>query len=674
MASDPGLRREIATALEQAKTQEAAIAAGRQHYGTKRFTLAIALFTKAMKMCPCNRQTRRERCSCKDFEKVAQEGGSIFNEAMYTCKCPIGKTFNKCDHKHHIHALDYRAATWEALQQLDRAQRDAEWILELAPRLPDGYLRLGKIARLQKKHEFAWHVYTAGIEVGNKHQLAGSPKFQKLHSARQPLHSWYYRRDPLRNPREIVQRIFQYLDFATIVRCLRVSKDWRQYLTSRGNERFWRALLFTKQFPHRYAPSNASLKKLISYSGKDVRQIVIDSVLRFRLTQQKLITLLQGSDNLESLVLRGNIEEGLNIPMVKTLFKKLDRVFLDEIHVGKPHILEPLLTLASESIQNLHLRGLPQVGTTTTFGFPSLPNLQYLRIEEQNKPNPIRLGIWTIAAGSPRIRQLWLGDVQLSGHQPEDTKLDKLWPNINVVIIHGSTDKDPETAQTIQKLASIRQGDTLQYVDFDFRWKYDEQGPLGLRMLSNMLNQQPATMGSDEFNYGNQYENLHSLRLARALIPPSNLQAVLSDAIAAHKLHTLDLVFPLEPFGTPQGSISVEYLGKHEWLRGAESIKCLGIFEFRFRSYPKNDDDLPLPSFLATFPNLEVIEINSAHYEGPEFCTVIEAILKVTHLRKIYQTTVQGIALDQLRGLAAKYNVELVWGERARLWPLQIEE
>lgn len=240
--------------------------------------------------------------------------------------------------------------------------------------------------------------------------------------------------------------------------------------------------------------------------------------------------------------------------------------------------------------------------------------------------------------------------------------------------MNGSTDNDPETAETIQKLASIRQGDTLQYVDFDFRWKYDEQGPLGLRMLSNMLNQEPAPMGQGGFDQGNQYKNLHSLRLTRAFIPPPQLQAVLSDAIEARKLHTLDLVFPLEPFGTPQGSISGEHIRKLEWLRGAESIRCMGIFEFRFRSYPKNDDDLPLPSFLATFPNLEVIELNSAHYEGPEFATVIEAILKVTHLRKIYQTTVQGTALDQLRGLAAKHNVELVSGERSRQWPLQIEE
>lgn len=90
-----------------------------------------------MNLCPCTRGRKRERCSCKNYEKVALEGGSIFNEAMYTCTCQVGKIFNKCDNSNHIQALDYRAATWEALNQLDRARKDAEWILELAPRLPD---------------------------------------------------------------------------------------------------------------------------------------------------------------------------------------------------------------------------------------------------------------------------------------------------------------------------------------------------------------------------------------------------------------------------------------------------------------------------------------------------------------------------------------------------------
>ena len=149
---------------------------------------------QAMQACPCTRQGKRPRCSCKNFEKIASEGGSIFNEAMYTCECEVRKTFNKCDNKLHIQALDHRAATFEDIKELERAQKDAEWMLELAPRLPDvsrplnyttavclplqGYLRLGKILRLQKKHEFAWKVYTAGIETGNKHHQVDLPKFK----------------------------------------------------------------------------------------------------------------------------------------------------------------------------------------------------------------------------------------------------------------------------------------------------------------------------------------------------------------------------------------------------------------------------------------------------------------------------------------------------------------
>ena len=69
--------------------------------------------------------------------KVVADNGSIFTEAMYHCECEVGKTFSKCDRPLHIQALEYRAATFEAMQELERAKRDAEWILELAPRLPE---------------------------------------------------------------------------------------------------------------------------------------------------------------------------------------------------------------------------------------------------------------------------------------------------------------------------------------------------------------------------------------------------------------------------------------------------------------------------------------------------------------------------------------------------------
>lgn len=90
-----------------------------------------------MRSCPCARGLERGRCTCKDFEKVASQQNSIYREAMYTCHCDVGRSFSKCDNLHHIEALDLRAATFVAMGLLDHAMKDAEWILELAPQLPD---------------------------------------------------------------------------------------------------------------------------------------------------------------------------------------------------------------------------------------------------------------------------------------------------------------------------------------------------------------------------------------------------------------------------------------------------------------------------------------------------------------------------------------------------------
>jgi hypothetical protein len=89
--------------------------------------------------------------------------------------------------------------------------------------------------------------------------------------------------------------------------------------------------------------------------------------------------------------------------------------------------------------------------------------------------------------------------------------------------------------------------------------------------------------------------------------------------------------------------------------------------------YPTSDDDLPLPKFLASFPNLETVELNTEYYEDAELVTVIHAIMKETRLKKIYQSCVHGVLLDQLRDLAESRGTEIVWGERPRQWPVALE-
>lgn len=125
-----------------------------------------------------------------------------------------------------------------------------------------------------------------------------------------------------------------------------------------------------------------------------------------------------------------------------------------------------------------------------------------------------------------------------------------MWPNLKAVLISGSTDSDPETSENIIRLTSMRKGVDLQHIHFDFRWKYDEQGPLGLRMLSTFLNHHPASM-ADAAAETNNYRCLRTLRLNRALIAPDHLHAAVQDSLAAGRLEALDIVFPSNPSAPP---------------------------------------------------------------------------------------------------------------------------
>lgn len=247
------------------------------------------------------------------------------------------------------------------------------------------------------------------------------------------------------------------------------------------------------------------------------------------------------------------------------------------------------------------------------------------------------------------------------------------WTKLKAVIVSGSDSANPISVEMVQWMTSLRQGTDLKHLDFDFRWKNEGQGPLGMQMISNVLNQNPAPTSTTSFQQSS-FVNLRSLRLSRAFVSPSMIHSCVAPSVTAGKLHTFDLVFPLDRFGAPEGTVSREHLWFHEWLQGAASIKCLGIFNFRFRKYPRDDSDLPLPAFLASFPNLETLEINSEHYEEDEFCSVLEAIVRVTRLKRLYQTTVKGAMLDRLRALTAKEGIEMIWGERPKEWPVPIEE
>ena len=172
----------------------------------------------------------------------------------------------------------------------------------------------------------------------------------------------------------------------------------------------------------------------------------------------------------------------------------------------------------------------------------------------------------------------------------------------------------------------------------------------------------------------NSFDNLRSLRLKRAVMDGAASEPLLRKAIDNDKLRSIDINFRRPGINDTEGPASCQRIAEFSWLRGAKSIRCIGLSNFRFRKYPETDDDLPLPSFLASFPNLETLEIGSEYYDDAELCSVIFAIMRATKLRKIYQTTIKGANLDTLRTAAKEFGVELVWGEREREWPVPLDD
>ncbi|ATY66228.1 Tetratricopeptide-like helical [Cordyceps militaris] len=671
---------------------EAAVRTGQEEYRAKRYKAALEHFTRAMRLCKCNRGVKRDRCACKNFEAVADKGGSIFHEAMYTCSCAVGKTFNKCDNPVHIKALDYRAATFESLKELDRARRDAEWILELAPRFPDGYLRLGKIARLQKKDEFAWKVYSAGVDAGNANRMASSPKIQQLYSARNKLHIRFCRKDPVRLPSELLIWILSYCNLVQRVRCLRVSKQWQRTLTSRDFVSLWRDLDFTGSSTPRRPPRLDFLRKLVASAGRDVRRIVIEEKShRFQLSQAKLFALVQGAPRLEHLDLSFP-DHTLKLPPTAGLCKTLKtlslRMFATEPKkniVGLDYIPMSaypfeLLNPVAETIETLHLSGLP-MSWFREQDVPFMPKVKHLRL--QMRPgSTVLFPILHVGSKTPALEQLWLQDTLPDRSSDWEDQWSKIWPNFKALVVAGgntSTAARFAITLTIRLLSSLNHGNKLEYIDLDLPWSPNpdavaiepltlDPGP-AVQKVWNMT----GTVLDPENNWQNEYKSLRTIRLANAVLDPESLQQVAQGQAAAGRLDTLDIVFPPESLATAAGAASTAHLAKYQWLAGAPGLCCMALSHFRFCPFPRTADDMPLPTFLATFPRLETLEIRSDHYDEAEMCSVISAIIKETKtIKLIYQSQIRGALMDKLGTAAAKLGVKVVFGDRPREWPVPV--
>ncbi|CCE29638.1 uncharacterized protein CPUR_03485 [Claviceps purpurea 20.1] len=175
-----------------------------------------------------------------------------------------------------------------------------------------------------------------------------------------------------------------------------------------------------------------------------------------------------------------------------------------------------------------------------------------------------------------------------------------------------------------------------------------------------------------------EFRNLRSFRSHNSCISSEDARSLLSNSIKTKTLTSFDIVFP-KPEEWPPDTLrfqnsNILHLGDYKWLRGTRTIQTLGCYRFRFGLDAENDEHLPLPQFLASFPNLRTLSIDSMYYEQDEFASVVVAIMKRTHLKTIYTTSIKGEVLDQLRQTARDRGVELIDGDRPEHWPMTLSE
>lgn len=249
-----------------------------------------------------------------------------------------------------------------------------------------------------------------------------------------------------------------------------------------------------------------------------------------------------------------------------------------------------------------------------------------------------------------------------------------MWNNLKVLIFEESSVVGPisqveNSLLTLRLLTCLNHGNSLQHIRFDI--PSDNEDRHGRHRV---FSDSRTLYGNIEIPQYPEFRNLQSLASKSFCVSPDILKLVFFDALHLEKLKSFDIVFPTESLNDRVGDKSIIHLKEYEWLRGSKSIRSMGCYRFRFRSYPRNDEDLPLPQFLASFPNLETLSIFSEHYEEAEFAGVVAAILKVTQLKTIYTTSVKGAVMDQLRTVAESQGVTLVWGHQPQAWPVPLDE
>ncbi|KAI1736986.1 hypothetical protein F4680DRAFT_429825 [Xylaria scruposa] len=384
------------------------------YYNEKQYPKASAIFKQIANSCACGVQVRTSPCCCKSL-MPAFENGAVEAELRKKCICSA-KSDVRCKNAGHVDALDGLAAVHEAKNLVDTAIIVAEAMINLAPREPKGFLRLGRLLRLKRSYRQAFQIYQQGIELVSK-KNSSHPLLSTLRQMRDKIKYPAVATDPLTvMPLELIAMIFKYLDFRSLCRCLRVSKSWKNLLTTRDAtiQSLWRIQHFdrcTKTI--RVRPS--LLQKYAGYAGSRVTELRIKNCNQFCI-DENVFQWIATCPGLKTLKLQGSKEMSDLSPMSRTIHPCLPQ--LTSLYLGfyAPFLEEfvhKIVASSATTLQELTILNFPsrltkRFGSTEVAVWPVLQRLRTLRLGGPPYKEKAVFNISSFMWVSPNVEEVWL--------------------------------------------------------------------------------------------------------------------------------------------------------------------------------------------------------------------------------------------------------------------------
>ncbi|USW58024.1 Putative Heat shock protein Sti1 [Septoria linicola] len=350
---------------------------------------------------------------------------------------------------------DNRAATYEKLNDFQKALQDAKGAIRAGDVDPTGYLRAGRILVKMEKSKAALDIYAYGLRHV-KHVGQGYEQLEKCHDDLLAKFAPTNSVDPLTVlPRELAISVLEYCTFRQRIAICRVSKGWQKFIRSEPN--LWSHLDLGAVRTKKVKTSFVSVA--INTAKKKLTAATLSNLFDF----DKVLHALLRHCPLEVLTLAQTGMQGRNL--LDVLQKVKDRLVLKELRILpgteiSQTTLRETATACQRTLEVLYCSHLKNMSFTNQWNTLAFPKLKSLSITA-DQIGDLTLGLPKFLTNTPNLTSLTLINLDRYHHETiggvirldlRDTGLEHI--NFQLCLLGADCIQLPPTTKTLRLVSA----------------------------------------------------------------------------------------------------------------------------------------------------------------------------------------------------------------------------